>query len=296
MASTSTGEPIEHWLDGKGGLRIFTRHWEPAGEARANLVICHGVLSHSGQYFRAADDFAARGYAVTALDLRGRGKSEGERYYVEHIDDYVSDVAQTVELARSHHPGLPVYLLGHSAGGVTSVTYTLDHQDRIAGLISESFAFRVFAPDIALKLLEGASHLTPHLPVLKLKNSDFSRDPSWVAQLDADPFTQGERQPVATVAAFARAGERFEREFGRITLPVLILHGTEDHATRPDGSQQMFDEVGSDDKTLKLYEGHYHDLLNDIGRERVVADIAEWIDARLPAEQRIEAPAGPALA
>ena len=280
----------EEWLDGKGGLRIFTRHWEPAQAPTASLVICHGVNSHGGQYIRAAEDFAAHGYAVTALDLRGRGRSEGERFYTDSIDDYVSDVAQTIELARSKHPDLPVYLLGHSAGGVTSVTYALDHQDRIDGLICESFAFRVYAPDIALKLLEGASHLIPHTHVLKLKMEDFSRDPAWVAQLNADPLTLDEVQPVQTVASFARAGERFEREFSRITLPVLILHGTADKATRPDGSQQFFDEAGSSDKTLKLYEGHYHDLLNDLGREQVMDDIIGWIDARIGQAVKNEIP------
>lgn len=280
----------EEWLDGKGGLRIFTRHWEPAQAPTASLVICHGVNSHGGQYIRAAEDFAAHGYAVTALDLRGRGRSEGERFYTDSIDDYVSDVAQTIELARSKHPDLPVYLLGHSAGGVTSVTYALDYQDRIDGLICESFAFRVYAPDIALKLLEGASHLIPHTHVLKLKMEDFSRDPAWVAQLNADPLTLDEVQPVQTVASFARAGERFEREFSRITLPVLILHGTADKATRPDGSQQFFDEAGSSDKTLKLYEGHYHDLLNDLGREQVMDDIIGWIDARIGQAVKNEMP------
>jgi alpha-beta hydrolase superfamily lysophospholipase len=283
MTPTSTNPATEQWLDGTGG-RILTRHWEPDGEAKASLVICHGVNSHGGQYVRAAEEFAARGFAVTALDLRGRGKSDGERFYAESIGDYVSDLGQAIELGRSHHPDLPLYLLGHSAGGVTSVSYALDYQDRIDGLICESFAFRVFAPDVALKLLEGASHVAPHFHVLKLKMEDFSRDPDWVAQLNADPLTKDEVQPVATVAAFARAGERFEREFGRITLPVLILHGTEDHATRPDGSQQFFDEAGSADKTLKLYDGYYHDLLNDLGRERVLQDIVEWIDARLPYE------------
>jgi alpha-beta hydrolase superfamily lysophospholipase len=274
-------DPKEKWLIGREGLRIFTRHWRPQGSAKASFVLCHGVNSHGGQYLRAAEEFARRGFAVTVLDLRGRGQSEGERFYIDSIDDYVSDLSQTIELARSHDPELPLYLLGHSAGGVTAVTYALDHQDRLAGLICESFAFRVFAPNFALKLLEGASHIAPHLHVLKLKMEDFSRDPEWVATLNADPFTQGEVQPVQTVAAFARAGERFEREFGRITLPVLILHGTADKATRPDGSQQFFDEAGSTDKTLKLYDGHYHDLLNDLGREQVIDDIVHWIGARL---------------
>jgi len=285
---TDPARPVtEAWLDGTGG-RIFTRHWEPDGTPRASLVICHGVNSHGGQYLRAGEEFSAKGFAVTALDLRGRGKSEGERFYVDSIDAYVSDLSQTIELARSHHPELPVYLLGHSAGGVTSVSYALDFQDRIAGLICESFAFRVYAPDFALKLLEGASHIAPHAHVLKLKMEDFSRDPEWVAQLNADPLTLNEVQPVSTVAAFARAGERFEREFGRITLPLLILHGTADKATRPDGSQEFFDQAGSTDKTLKLYDGHYHDLLNDLGREAVLADILGWIDARLPHSERAE--------
>ena len=280
----------EEWLDGKGGPRIFTRHWEPGEQPRASLVICHGVNSHGGQYLGAAAEFASRGFAVTALDLRGRGRSEGERFYADSVDDYVSDLSRTIELARSKHPDLPVYLLGHSAGGVTSVSYALDYQDRLAGLICESFAFRVFAPNFVLKLLEGASHIAPHAHVLKLKMEDFSRDPEWVAQLNADPLTLGEVQPVQTVAALARAGERFEREFGRITLPVLILHGTADKATRPDGSQQFFDEAGSADKTLKLYDGYYHDLLNDLGKEQVFDEIVAWIDERVGPRIQAEMP------
>jgi alpha-beta hydrolase superfamily lysophospholipase len=282
MMLAEGAQPQEQWLEGSEGLKIFTRHWRPAGAPRASLVICHGVNSHGGQYVRAAETFAAAGLAVTALDLRGRGRSEGERFHVEDIADYVSDLAQTIELAKSHDPGLPTFLLGHSAGGVTSVTYALDHQDQLAGLICESFAFRVFAPDFALTLLKGASHIVPDLPALKLPMEDFSRDPAWVAELLADPYTKDEKQPVETVAAFVRAGDRLEQEFGRITLPVLIMHGTADKATRPDGSQEFFDHAGSADKQLILYEDYYHDLLNDLGKERVFADILGWIGARLP--------------
>ncbi|MEO6255500.1 MAG: lysophospholipase [Sphingomicrobium sp.] len=289
MSTATSSSATEQWLDGTGG-RIFTRHWEPDGAAQANLVICHGVNSHGGQYIRAGEEFAARGFAVTALDLRGRGKSEGERFYAETIDDYVSDLSQAIELGRSHHPDLPLFLLGHSAGGVTAVTYALDHQDQLDGLICESFAFRVYAPNFALKLLEGADHVVPHAHVLRLKMEVFSRDPDWVAQLNADPLTHDEVQPVSTVAAFARAGERFEREFPRITLPVLILHGTADKATRPDGSQEFFDHAGSTDKTLKLYDGHYHDLLNDLGREAVFDDIVGWIDTRVGQRVNAEMP------
>jgi len=292
MMLADADPPQEQWLEGKGGLKIFTRHWRPAGTPKAALAICHGVNSHGGQYIRAAEEFAAAGFAVTALDLRGRGRSEGERFHVEDVADYVSDLSQAIELAKSHDPGLPCFLLGHSAGGVTAVSYARDYQDRIAGLICESFAFRVFAPDFALTLLKGASHVLPDLPALKLKMEDFSRDPAWVAELLADPYTEDETQPVETVAALVRAGDRMEKEFGTITLPLLILHGTADKATRPDGSQEFFDHASSADKQLILYEDYYHDLLNDLGRERVMADVIGWIDARLPSGQAATAAAG----
>ena len=128
------------------------------------------------------------GFAVYALDLRGRGKSEGERFYVETIDDYVADVAGVIRIAKARDPGLPVFLLGHSAGGVVSATYTLDNQTELAGFICESFAFQVPAPDFALAAIKGLSHIAPRLPVLKLNNKDFSRDPKAVEALDNDPL------------------------------------------------------------------------------------------------------------
>ena len=101
--------------------------------------------------------------------------------------------------------------------------------------------------------------------------------------LNSDPLTANEVQPARTVAALVRANERLRREFPRITLPVFILHGTADKATMPEGSQLFFDTAGSHDKTLKLYDGHFHDLLNDVGKEAVMADIKAWIEARLAA-------------
>jgi acylglycerol lipase len=138
------------------------------------------------------------------------------------------------------------------------------------------------APGFALAAIKGLSHLAPHLPVLKLKNEDFSRDPAAVAALNADPLIAHEIQPAATVAALVRADERLREEFPKITLPVLILHGTADKATVCEGSQFFHDTAGSADKTLKLYKDHFHDLLADTGKEGVMADITAWIDARLP--------------
>jgi alpha-beta hydrolase superfamily lysophospholipase len=273
----------EETIEGAGDTRLFIRSWRPATPPRAVIVICHGVNSHGGQYGWAAGQLVDRGLAVFALDLRGRGQSAGERFYVENVSEYVSDVAALVRLAKAREPGLPVFLLGHSAGGVVSCIYTLEHQAELAGLICESFAYQVPAPGFALAAIKGLSHVAPRLPVLKLRNKDFSRDPGAVAVLDADPFTRNEVQPAATVAALVRADERLTREFPRITLPVLILHGTADKATKASGSRFFHETAGSRDKTLKLYDGHFHDLLNDVGKEAVMADITAWIDQHLPA-------------
>ena len=109
----------------------------------------------------------------------------------------------------------------------------------------------------------------------------LSRDPAVVRAMNEDPFIAGEVQPTLTVAEMVRADERLEREFGQITLPVLILHGDADKVTRPGGSQQFYDNAGSRDKTLKLYPGHAHDLLNDVDKDLVLGDITRWIEARL---------------
>lgn len=268
---------------GKGDLKIFFRAWRPEATPKAVIVICHGVNSHGGQYAWPAEQFVKSGFAVYALDLRGRGRSEGERFYVETIDDYVADVAGVVAIAKERDPGLPVFLLGHSAGGVVSATYALDNQKQLAGFICESFAFQVPAPNFALAAIKGLSHIAPRLPVLTLHNKDFSRDPKVVAALDNDPLIAKEVQPALTVAALVRADERLRESFEEITIPVLIMHGTADKATVCHGSEFFYEHAGSTDKTLKLYEDHYHDLLADYGKEEVVTDITEWIEGRLPA-------------
>lgn len=130
--------------------------------------------------------------------------------------------------------------------------------------------------------IKGISHVAPRLPVLKLHNKDFSRDPKAVEALDDDPLISDEVQPAITVAALVRADERLHAEFPKITLPVLILHGSDDKATVCHGSEFFHKTAGSQDKTLKIYEGHYHDLLNDIGKEQVIKDMLDWMHARMP--------------
>ena len=283
MTTTIGMTPREEHVTVRDGLKLFIRSWVPAVQTRAAIGIVHGVKSHSGYYFWAAEQLAARGFAVYAVDLHGRGKSEGDRFYLEKMSDYVDDAHTLVHLAKSRHPSVPFFLLGHSAGGVISSVFTLEYQAELSGFICESFAFQVYAPDLALTVLKGLSHVAPHFHVLDLKSEDFSRDPAAVRAMLEDPLIAGEVQPTNTVAELARADDRLKQEFPLITLPLLILHGTADKVTKPGGSQFFYDTAGSRDKTLKLYDGHAHDLLNDIGRERVMADILTWIETRLPA-------------
>lgn len=273
-------QPSQERVKGSGDLSIHVRSWRPTGATVATVVICHGVNSHGGYYQWTAEQLVAQGYAVHALDLHGRGLSEGERFFVQDIADYVADVDAVVEMAKSRDPGLEVFLLGHSAGGVVSSTYCLQHQSKLAGFICESFAFKVYAPDVALSFVKWLAGIAPRFGALKLKNKDFSRDLSVVKAMNEDPLIKNETQPAQTVAALARANERLKQAFGQIRLPVLILHGTADKATDPRGSRYFNETAGSADKTLHLYEGHAHDLLNDRDRERVMADIVAWLRAQ----------------
>jgi acylglycerol lipase len=263
-------------------LKIFFRSWRPEGDARGFVVIVPGFNAHSGYYAWVAEQFVSLGLAVYALDLRGRGKSDGERFYVKTFDDYVSDVEAVAKVAKSREAGLPFFLLGHSAGGVVACLYTLDHQSDIAGLICESFAHELPAPEFVLAVFKGLAHVAPHAHILHLPNESFSRNPQAVKAMNEDPLIAHETQPTQTMAAMVHADERLKRDFQLITLPVLILHGTLDKNTKPSGSQHFFDRAGSADKTLKLYEGGFHDLLNDVDKEAVMRDIKGWVDKRLP--------------
>ena len=271
----------ESTFKNKDGFNIFTRSWKPEAKPRGIVVIVHGFNSHSGYYKWVAEQLTSNGFLVHALDLQGRGKSDGERFYIRKFSDYENDVTTFIEIVKSKNPSLPLFLLGHSAGGVVSCLYTLEHQKELAGFICESFAYQVPAPDFALAVFKGLEHIAPHAHVLRLKDEFFSRDAKVVETMNNDPLIAHETQPTQTLAEMVRADEELKKEFSNITLPVLILHGTADKATKPAGSQFFYDNAGSSDKTLRLYEGGYHDLLNDIIKKEVMTDVLTWLDKHL---------------
>ena len=272
----------EEFAKGTDGQNVFFRSWHPVDKARASVVIIPGFNAHSGYYGWVAEQLVVDGFAVYAVDLRGRGRSDGERFYVEEFEDYVRDVEALTDIVKSREAGNPILMLGHSAGGVVACLYTLDHPAELIGLICESFAHELPAPDFVLSVFKRLSHIAPHKHLLRLPTERFSRDPIAVAAMNNDPLIENETQPTQTMAALVRADERLKKEFHLITLPVLILHGTLDENTRPSGSQHFYDTVGSTDKTLKLYDGGLHDLLNDTDKQLVMTDVKTWISRHLP--------------
>lgn len=258
------------------GQKIFYRHWH-TNVPKAFVVLIHGLNSHSGYYQSFAEQLNNTNFDVYAIDLVGRGNSEGERYYIPDYNTVVEDIDQLVNIAKNANPSLPVFLLGHSAGGVFASVYAVKYQHKLKGLISESFAFQVPAPDFALATLKFLANFIPHTRVVQLKNEDFSRDKTVVAAMNNDPLLANEKQPTKTMQQLVLAAAYLKKEMPNITLPLLILHGTKDNATKPSGSQYYYDNAASQDKTLKLYQGHYHDLLNDLDKEVVVKDILNWL-------------------
>jgi acylglycerol lipase len=271
---------LEETIQGPGGS-LYIRIWRPATPPRAILAICHGFNSHSGYYGWVGEQCAGSGLSTYALDLRGRGRSSGERYYVESFDEYVADLAALVTFARTRDENLPLFVLGHSAGGVIACLYAMEHGRQLSGLICEDLAFEVPAPDIALALLKGLSHLAPHARSIALKNADFSRDPAIVRSMDNDPLIEREAQPLATAAAIVRADEKLKTSLSNIHSPLLVIHGTGDRAAKLSGSEHLYERAASVDKMLNRYEDRFHDPLNDLGKEQVMADVLRWIAARI---------------
>jgi acylglycerol lipase len=270
----------EEFIESTGGHRLLVRSWRPVCAARANLAIVHGFNSHSGYYERLAEFLARGGIATHALDLRGRGRSSGARCFVRRFSEYVDDIDALVATLRARTPALPMFMFGHAAGGIGACLHVLAKPGLLAGLICESIALDapVHAPR---RVLEALALVAPRLPALKLNSKQFSRDHQVIADMNRDPLIRRERQPARTVVELLHASAHLRASLQDIALPLLILHGSADSVTLPSGSEFLHEHAGARDKTLQIFEGYYHDLVNDRGHEHVIERIGEWISARL---------------
>ena len=277
--------PTEETIESKG-LKIFVRSWRPDGKPRAVVVICHGVNSHGGQYLWTAEQLVAAGFAVYALDLRGRGKSERRALLRrEHRRLRQRRRRRSSSSPSRAIPALPVFLLGHSAGGVISCVYTLDHQAELAGLHLRELRVPGAGAGLRARRHQGAE---PHRAAAARAEAQerglLARSRRCVAALER---RSADRQRGAAGGDRRRAGPRRRAADGGVPDDHAAGAHHARHRRQGDGaahgSQFFYDTAGSKDKTLKLYEGHFHDLLNDLGKEGVMADIDGWIDKHLPA-------------
>ncbi len=273
---------------GAGGRAIFWQSWSQL-PPRAVVVIVHGASEHSGRYEHVARRLVAEGCAVYAGDHRGHGRSAGPRALLDRMTHAVSDLDQLVVLAAGEHPGVPVFMLGHSMGATVALRYAITRRqpDRLAGLILsgplaalEAAGGRDRFMRLASRLL---SALVPRLPLVSIDASLVSRDPEVVREYTADPLVHHGRLPARTVAELAAAIKSFPTAVAAIRVPTLILYGSADRLCPVAGSQMLGERIGADDKLVKAYDGLYHEILNEPEHEAVLADICAWLSTRVSA-------------
>jgi alpha-beta hydrolase superfamily lysophospholipase len=264
------------------GRRIFWRSWTPDdAPARAVVVLVHGLGEHSGRYDHVVARLLGEGYAVHTLDHRGHGRSDGSRAFIEDMDNAVADVDTLVDRAVAAQPGVPMFMLGHSMGGLISLRYALAHQDRLAGLILSAALAQLDAVPKPLELVGRAlSVIAPRAPLIAIDPALVSRDPAVVQAYRSDPLVHHGKVPARTAVQLADAVERFPSTVGAITVPTLILYGTADGLCPPAGSVMLDERIGAADKTVHAYDGLFHEILNEPERETVLGDIVDWLATR----------------
>ena len=280
--STAAQAHLEGWFAGAGGLSLFRRTWRPDGPTTAILINVHGLGDHSGLYPTLVEHFTARGIAVYAPDLRGNGRSPGQRAYVERWDEYREDLERFVAVVRREEPGRPIFLLGNSLGGLIVLDYAVHTPEGIRGVIAASPPLgRIGVPAPLLALGRVLSRVWPRFSVrTRMDLSGLARDPVVAETVLSDPLFHRvgtARLSTEVVAAIARV----QAAAPRFPLPLLVLHGSADRMVPPDGSRAFVARVGHADRELREYAGAFHVLFADLDRERALTDVEQWIAARL---------------
>jgi alpha-beta hydrolase superfamily lysophospholipase len=262
--------------------QLLARAWPAATpEVRGVVVIMHGLKDYSARYQGFASRLAAGGYAVYAFDLRGHGRSAGPRVAPEHWLDYVDDLEQVLTSVEKQQPGKPVFLFGHSMGGAIAALAAEDHRPQLAGLILSGPALAIDAPPLLIAATRMSAALLPSAPALKLDNGDFSSDPANGPAMDHDPLVSQPPGPARTAGGLVDGMATIWNGVDRLTMPILALHGTKDRLTAPSGSRALIEAVPANDKTLRIYDGLFHDLLHEPNGKgkQVEDDIVAWLDA-----------------
>lgn len=273
--------PTAGTLKGFDGTRLFYRAWRRPG--KGVLVFIHGMGEHSGRYQNPVEFFSPRGFSCYALDLRGQGQSEGRRVYADSLDDFLKDIAVFLQVVEKDSK---VFLVGHSFGGQLALNFvasSLGKESSLAGLIVSSPNVRLALQIPKVKTV-AANLLSRALPTMTLGNEvlaeKISHDPKVVQAYLEDPLVQ--RKITTRLGDLVLKNQQVLPNLARnIQLPCLLLHAGDDQICSAAGTQDFFQKIPIEDKTLKIYEGYYHELFNEIGKERVFRDMEEWIENHL---------------
>ena len=263
---------------------LYYQGWLPEREVRAVLLVVHGLAEHSGRYMNLVNRFVPLGYAVYGIDHIGHGRSEGLRLFVNRFVDYTEPLATYADMVRCWQPDKPVFLVGHSMGGLIGALHLIDHQEELAGAVLSGPAVKAPGniPKAVILIGRALSVLFPRLGLVPLEAEGVSRDPAVVKAYLNDPLVFRGKMTARLGAELLRAMARIGNEANRITLPLLILQGGADRLVDPSGAQMLYEKVASLDKKLIVYEGFYHEVFNEPQHDRVLSDVEHWLEGRLP--------------
>ena len=268
---------------GKLGSGLFYRSWPATDQTTAIVLISHGLGEHSGRYEHVAAAFNAAGFHVFALDHLGHGNSPGKRAFVSRFSELTDGVAELRAHIAEELPSIPVYLVGHSLGGLIAASTVLDAAEDYAGLLMTGPALGVPTPPPAWQvlLLRVFSAVAPGFKALELDANAICRDSAVVEDYVADPLVHHENIPARMVVSLFDEGARVMSCAKEVNLPVLLLHGAEDQLTSASASTEFVDMLASSDKQCKIYEGMYHELFNEPEQEDILKTCCDWITARV---------------
>jgi alpha-beta hydrolase superfamily lysophospholipase len=287
IAMAQAAEPAgQATLRTRDGVELPLYVWRASAPPRAAIALVHGLAEHAGRYAALAARLNAAGIDVYAIDLRGHGRAPGRRTWIARFDEYLDDAEALLAHASAQcaAQGTPLFLMGHSMGGAIAALYAVERlpQSRVplAGLLLSSAALAPGRDVPAWKIAASRviSAIWPTFPAMKIDAALLARVREVVEANRADPLVHHGAIPARTGAQLLEAMKRIEAGRAQLRLPVLIWHGTEDKLTEPEGSRAFAANVGSPDRTLTLYEGSYHETLNDLDRERVIGALIDWID------------------
>jgi acylglycerol lipase len=264
---------------------IYYQYWSPEDEPKAILVIVHGLAEHSGRYMNVVNHFVPAGHAVYGIDHIGHGKSGGERVYVHRFQDYITTLTTYVDMIRDWQPDKPIFMIGHSMGGLIGAAYLLEHQHELSGAVLSGPGIKV--PDnisqTVIFMGKILSKILPRVGILQLDSKGVSRDPAVVDAYINDPLVFTGKITARLGAEMLKTMQDVTNHAAQIKLPLTIVQGSDDSLIDPGGAQLLYDRVSSEDKSIKIYAGFYHEVFNEPEHEQVLNDVQKWIEAHLGA-------------